>query len=104
MRSSAASPQIHQAEKVVDQAARQLLRGEAEWPDVDPEAMSWENAASEVLQRFFYSHVFATFAQVRSWSQFGVRKLKNVLGQMEGDGRLRAKQVEGLVVAADDDL
>ncbi len=81
---------------------------ESEWPDVDPEAMPWENAASEVLQRFFYSHVFATFTQVCSWSQFGVHRLKKLLGQMEDNGRLLARQVEALgegwVVAADGDL
>lgn len=68
----------------------------AEWPDVDPQAVPWSEAAAEVLRRFLAVHVFATFAQLRSWSQFGVRPLKLLLQEMVERGDVVAADVEGL--------
>ena len=52
---------------------------EAEWPHVDLQALTWEEAASRVLDRFLESHVFATFTQLRDWSQLPVRALRRVV-------------------------
>ncbi len=68
----------------------------AEWPDTDPEAMSWQEAAAEVLRRFLQAHVFAAFAELRSWSQFGVQPLKKLLQQMVEDGDLLHVEIDGL--------
>ena len=70
----------------------------AEWPDVDFCAMPWQEAAAEVLWRFLEAHVFATFVQLRSWSQLGVRPLKTLLQQMLEDGRLLHCDIAGLGV------
>lgn len=80
----------------------------AEWPDVDLERHSWETAAGEVLFRFLRSQVFATFAQVRDGSQFGVRQLSRVLEGLETAGRIMSVTVEGMgegwMLAEDRDL
>lgn len=68
----------------------------AEWPDIDFRAVPWQEAAAEVLWRFLEAHVFATFAQLRNWSQFGVRPLKALLQQMVEDGRLLHCDIAGL--------
>ena len=68
----------------------------AEWPDVDLERQSWETAAGEVLFCFLRSQVFVTFAQVRDWSQFGVRLLIRVFEILETGGRIVSGTVEGM--------
>jgi len=69
---------------------------EAEWPDVDLERRSWEVAVGEVLARFVQSHAFATFAQLRDWSQLAVKGLRQVLDGLEKEGRLVSCEVEEL--------
>ena len=69
---------------------------EAEWPDVDLQRINWEEAAAQVLTRFLRSQVFATLAQFREWSQFAVRKLRQVLEEMEAAGRIVPCEIEGL--------
>jgi len=61
---------------------------EAEWPAVDLEAQSWEEAAEEVIRRFFHAMVFATFDQVRDWACWPVTKIKKLLARMEDEGRI----------------
>ena len=81
---------------------------EAEWPDVDLERISWKEAAGQVLARFLRSQVFATLAQFREWSQFAVRKLRQVLEGMERAGCIVPCEIEGLgegwILPADRDL
>jgi len=69
---------------------------EAEWPDVNLDAMSWEEAASEVVKRFLHAHVFATLEQIKDWSCFNLRSLKTLLSAMEAKGDLLPTVVDGL--------
>ena len=64
-------------------------------PEVDLDRLPWEEAAMAVIRRFFRSHVFATFRQLKSWSGFTERRLTAVLAQLESEG-LSPVQVEGL--------
>ena len=66
------------------------------WPDVDLGRYQWDEAAAIVLGRFLHSHVFATFGQIRAWSQFALRDLKKVLAAMETNGVVFSHQVEGV--------
>ena len=68
----------------------------AEWPDVDLDALSWEEAAGEVIKRFVQSQVFVTAQQVKDWSQFNTRSLKKLLGEMEANGDLSPASIDGL--------
>ena len=63
---------------------------EADWPDVDLEAMDWNDAAAEVLRRFFSANVFATLEQVKDWSGLALKGLKAVIAKMELAGDLVA--------------
>ena len=64
-------------------------------PEVDLDRLSWEEAAMAVIRRFFRSHVFATFQELKSWSGFTERRLATVLTRFENEG-LSPAQVEGL--------
>jgi hypothetical protein len=64
---------------------------EAEWPDLDLERRSWQEAAGEVER----GHVFATRAQLWSWSRWAVRSLDALLQRMQEQGRLLACVIEG---------
>ena len=68
----------------------------AEWPEVDLERRSWDEAAGVVLTRLVESHVFATFAQVRDWSRFPARKLRRALEGLDAAGQTVPCAVEGL--------
>lgn len=68
----------------------------AEWPDVDLDALSWEEAAEDVILRFFHAMVFATFDQVRDWSCWTVSKVKKLLAHLEAEGRIQPIEVKGL--------
>lgn len=79
-----------------------------EWQDVDLEAESWEDAATEALRRFIGSQVFATIEGMRDWSGFGARALKTILERMEKTGEIAPASVEGLgdgwALSVDSDL
>ena len=78
-----------------------------EWPEIDPAAEPWESAASQVLLRFLRGHVFATFEQLRDWSQWPAHRLKSLVADLEQRHALLALTVEGLGagwIAADDQL
>ena len=68
----------------------------SEWPDLDLERQSWQEAATEVVLRFVRGHVFATKAQLRDWSQWGVRPLAGLLQEMEAQGQIAACTIDGL--------
>ncbi len=79
---------------------------EDEWPDVDLEQRTKQEAAADVIERFLRAHVFATSAQVKDWSALPKRLLEGVLSDMESSGRLTAVEVEdmgvGWILGADD--
>jgi hypothetical protein len=68
----------------------------AEWPGVDLDAMLWEEAAEEVIRRFFHAMVFATFDQVRDWACWSVSKIKKLLARLEDEGRILPIEVKGM--------
>ena len=68
----------------------------SEWPDVALSGEARPAAVGEVLRRFVKAHVFATFEQIRNWSQLPVRELKAALKEAEAHGKLAAASVEGL--------
>ena len=68
----------------------------AEWPEVGLNDDQWETAAGQVLLRFLQGHVFATFEQLRDWSQFPARSLTALMAEMEGQNRVVRRTVEGL--------
>jgi hypothetical protein len=68
----------------------------AEWPDVDLERRSREDAAGEVLVRLLQSLVFATFAQLRDGSQFAIGPLRGALEALERGERAVSCEVSGL--------
>ena len=68
----------------------------AEWPDVDLERRSWDQAAGLVLRRLVESLVFVTFDQVRDWSRLPARQVRQVLEGMEAAGELVSCTVDGL--------
>lgn len=68
----------------------------SEWPDIDLEAMAWEDAAAEVCRRQVQTLVFADFEALRHGLGFAVRDLRRLLADMEEKGVLAATTVEGL--------
>jgi hypothetical protein len=68
----------------------------SEWPDVVVSEDRFQAAATEVLLRFLDGHVFATFEQLKDWSQLSARSLKTLVGEMETAGLIRSRQVKGL--------
>ena len=69
---------------------------ERAWPEIDLQAIGWEEAAGEVIGHFLQGQVFATFSQIRDWSRFAVRRLKGVMGKLEENGAAIPVQIEGL--------
>jgi hypothetical protein len=69
---------------------------EDEWPEVDLNRRTKEEAAADVIERFLRAHVFATSAYIKDWSSLPKRLLDGVLSDMESSGRVRAVEVEEL--------
>lgn len=67
-----------------------------EWPDIVIEPKRWETAAQEVLRRFFQSQVFITREQIKDWSGWPVKEIKQLLQLMQAEGDIIACAVEGL--------
>jgi len=67
-----------------------------EWPDVSVGEEHCQEAAARVLLRFLEAHVFATSEQMKCWSAFPVRRLAQLLSDLESDGRIAPTVVEGL--------
>lgn len=67
-----------------------------EWPDIVVEPERWEAAAREVLRRFIRSQVFITREQIKDWSGWPVKEIKQLLQLMQAEGDIIACAVEGL--------
>lgn len=67
-----------------------------ELPEVKIENDKWKENAIKVLSNFFQGQVFATLEQLRDWSQFSIKSLKDALQDMETDGVIASKTIEGL--------
>jgi hypothetical protein len=69
---------------------------ESEWPEVELDKDLQQTAAVQVLLRFLKSHVFATFEQLKDWSQFPLRLLAKFVREMEETDLIVPQTVEGL--------
>lgn len=68
----------------------------SEWPGVRVEPERADEAAAEVLARFFHAHVFATEEQVCDWSRFKPRRVRPLLGGLAASGKIVAAHIDGL--------
>ena len=69
---------------------------EEEWPKVVLSDDQCIAASFEVLSRFLRINVFATFEQIRDWTQFPVHFLKTLITAMQDDGVISSFVVAGL--------
>jgi len=80
----------------------------SEWPAIEIDINQREKAVARVLRRFLENHVFATFEQIKDWSQLATRLLKKVSATLEDAGRIVPQTIAGLgegwLRAADHDL
>lgn len=67
-----------------------------EWPDMAVGPDRWESAAGEVQCRFLYTHVFATFEQIKDWSGWPVKGIKLLIRSLEADDKITPCKVDGL--------
>lgn len=56
----------------------------------------WEQAAEEVIRRFFHPMVFATFDQVKDWACWSASKIKTLLARLGDEGRILPIEVKGM--------
>jgi hypothetical protein len=68
----------------------------SEWPEVELDKDLRQAAAARVLLRFLKGHVFATFEQLKDWSQLPTRFLARLIREMEESSRIVPKAIEGL--------
>jgi len=68
----------------------------AEWPEVELDDRLFEQSAICVLGRFFDAHVFATFEQVKYWSQLPSRALAELIEALADAGRIIPAKVASL--------
>jgi len=68
----------------------------SEWSEIKVEKEKWEETSTQVLLRFLHAHVFATLEQIKDWSQFALKLLTELLQNMEKNGLIIPKTVEGL--------
>lgn len=69
---------------------------ESEWSNVEIKEEKRENSSAQIIARFLENHVFATIEQLKDWSQFSSKLLKNVIGNMEKDGTIIPRSIKGL--------
>jgi len=67
-----------------------------ELPEIKIENDKWKENAIKVLSNFIQGLVFATLEQLKDWSQFSIKSLKDALQDMETDGVIASKTIEGL--------
>jgi len=83
-----------------DQADRDWERSwydfATEWPEIELDQDRWQPAATKVLLRFLKGHVFATFEQLKDWSQLSKRSLVRLIREMEASKLVLPQVVEGL--------
>jgi hypothetical protein len=97
-------PALHRLQKAFlvyeDQTDDDWERGwydfASEWPDVKLDETRRQAATGQVLLRFLEGHVFATFEQLRDWSQLPAKVLKQTLQDLEQTGLIVPQTVEGL--------
>ena len=68
----------------------------SEWPDIDLDRMTWEEAVGEVVRRFLYAMVFATDEQVSDWTGWSKGKVRKLLETMEAEGQIHEAEIDGL--------
>ncbi|MBN1995022.1 MAG: winged helix DNA-binding domain-containing protein [Anaerolineae bacterium] len=68
----------------------------AEWPEVKLNEDRRQAATAQVLLQFLAGHVFATFEQLRDWSQLSQKLLVTVIQELEQANRLVSQTVEDL--------
>jgi hypothetical protein len=66
-----------------------------EWPGVSVGEEHRPDAAGWVLLRFLQAHVFATFEQLKDWTSFPSRRLARLLSDLERDGAIAPRAVQG---------
>lgn len=69
---------------------------ETEWPEISLTQDQFQPAAIQVLRRFLKSNVFATFEQVKDWSQLAAKSLEKLLQEMLSRGLITPLTVKGL--------
>jgi hypothetical protein len=97
-------PALHRLQRAVhvyeDQVDDDWERGwyhfASEWPDVIMSEDKFHPAAADVLLRFLDGHVFATFEQLKDWSQLSAKSLKTLIRDMEAAGLIQSQKVKGL--------
>ncbi|MBN1218915.1 MAG: winged helix DNA-binding domain-containing protein [Anaerolineae bacterium] len=67
-----------------------------EWPGVKLNEEQRQTTTIQVLLRFLEGHVFATFEQLKDWSQLSARFLARVVREMEQVSLIMPQTVEGL--------
>jgi hypothetical protein len=68
----------------------------SEWPEVAPDDNQRQAASVEVMLRFLQAHVFATFEQLKDWSQFPSRFLRKLVREMKDADLIVPQVVQGL--------
>jgi hypothetical protein len=97
-------PALHRLQKaflvyedqVDDDWERSWYDFEAEWSQVELSEERRSSAVMQVLLRFLQGHVFATFEQIKDWSQLTTRLLKQLVPEMEKTRLIVPQHVEGL--------
>jgi len=97
-------PALHRLQKAFlvyeDQTDDDWERGwydfATEWPDIRLDEDRRQATTIQVLQRFLEGHVFATFEQLKDWSQLPAKLLKQVLQVMAQTRLIVPQTVEGL--------
>lgn len=97
-------PALHRLQKaflvyedqIDDDWERSWYDFETEWPEGNLSQEQQRSAATQVLRRFMLGHVFATFEQIKDWSQLATRLLKQLLSEMENTRLIVPQSVEGL--------
>jgi hypothetical protein len=68
----------------------------SEWPEVALDEDQRQPAAIQVLLRFLQAHIFATFEQLKDWSQFPSTFLRDLIREMEGANLIVPQVILGL--------
>jgi hypothetical protein len=97
-------PALHRLQKAFlvyeDQTDDDWERGwydfATEWPEVKLVEERRHTTTAQVLLRFLEGHVFATFEQLKDWSQLSARFLTRVVQEMEQANLIAPQTVEGL--------
>ena len=97
-------PALHRLQKAFlvyeDQVDTDWDRGwhnfASEWPEIELSDSQFQDAAAQILLRFLKGHVFATYEQLRDWSQLPGRRLSKLLQEMENTELIAPKEIAEL--------